>query len=47
LDTRNIKDVFVPKGYSELTASKVLTMEWVDGFRLSDNAALEAHGLDR
>jgi ABC1 atypical kinase-like domain len=47
LYARDIKDVFVPKVYSELTTSKVLTMEWVDGFRLTDNAALESHGLDR
>jgi aarF domain-containing kinase len=42
-----VKDVFVPKVYSELTTSKVLTMEWVDGFRLTDNASLEEYGLDR
>jgi hypothetical protein len=39
--------VFVPKVYSELTTSKVLTMEWVDGFRLTDTASLEAYGLDK
>jgi predicted unusual protein kinase regulating ubiquinone biosynthesis (AarF/ABC1/UbiB family) len=47
LYARDIKDVFVPKVYSDLTTPKVLTMEWVDGFRLTDNAALELHGLDR
>jgi hypothetical protein len=41
-----VKDVFVPKIYSELTTSKVLTMEWVDGFRLTDRASLEEYGLD-
>jgi aarF domain-containing kinase len=41
-----VNDVFVPKVYSELTTSKVLTMEWVDGYRLSD-PNLEAYGLDR
>ena len=40
-------DVFVPKIYSELTTSKVLTMEWVDGFRLTDSASLAAYGLDK
>ena len=28
--------VFVPKVFSELTTSKVLTMEWVDGIRMTD-----------
>ena len=42
-----VTDVFVPKVYSELTTSKVLTMEWVDGFRLTDNASLTAYGLNR
>lgn len=42
-----VTDVFVPKVYSELTTSKVLTMEWVDGFRLTDNASLAAYGLNR
>lgn len=41
-----VKDVFVPKIYSELTTSKVLTMEWVDGFRLTDRASLEEYGLN-
>lgn len=41
-----VKDVFVPKIYSELTTSKVLTMEWVDGFRLTDVATLRRYGLD-
>jgi aarF domain-containing kinase len=42
-----ITDVFVPKVYSDLTTSKVLTMEWVDGFRLTDKSSLEMYGLDR
>lgn len=42
-----VTDVFVPKVYSELTTRKVLTMEWVDGFRLTDNASLESYGLDK
>eukprot|EP00584_Thalassiosira_punctigera_P005369 CAMPEP_0172544070 /NCGR_PEP_ID=MMETSP1067-20121228/14306_1 /TAXON_ID=265564 ORGANISM="Thalassiosira punctigera, Strain Tpunct2005C2" /NCGR_SAMPLE_ID=MMETSP1067 /ASSEMBLY_ACC=CAM_ASM_000444 /LENGTH=978 /DNA_ID=CAMNT_0013330569 /DNA_START=63 /DNA_END=2999 /DNA_ORIENTATION=- len=42
-----IADVFVPKVYSELTTRKVLTMEWVDGFRLTDRENLEAYNLDR
>lgn len=42
-----VKDVFVPKVYSELTTSKVLTMEWVEGFRLTDSDSLNEYGLDR
>jgi len=42
-----VTDVFVPKVYSELTTSKVLTMEWVDGFRLTDTDNLVAYNLDR
>jgi len=40
-------EVFVPKVYSDFTTSKVLTMEWVDGFRLTDSANLALFGLDR
>ena len=32
----SIPDVFVPKVYTDLSTSKVLTMEWVDGARLND-----------
>jgi aarF domain-containing kinase len=42
-----VTDVFVPKVYSDLTTRKVLVMEWVDGFRLTDSASLEQYGLDR
>eukprot|EP00559_Dactyliosolen_fragilissimus_P004100 CAMPEP_0184861890 /NCGR_PEP_ID=MMETSP0580-20130426/6475_1 /TAXON_ID=1118495 /ORGANISM="Dactyliosolen fragilissimus" /LENGTH=985 /DNA_ID=CAMNT_0027359549 /DNA_START=154 /DNA_END=3111 /DNA_ORIENTATION=+ len=42
-----VRDVFVPKVYSELTTSKVLTMEWIDGYRLTDTQSLEQNGLDR
>lgn len=42
-----VADVFVPKIYSDLTTSKVLTMEWVDGFRLTDSDSLNEYGLDR
>ena len=41
-----VTDVFVPKIYSELTTSKVLTMEWVDGFRLTDAKNLARYDLD-
>lgn len=41
-----VTDVFVPKVYSDFTTNKVLTMEWVDGFRLTDSASLSQSGLD-
>eukprot|EP00536_Pseudo-nitzschia_multiseries_P013591 jgi/Psemu1/261517/estExt_Genewise1Plus.C_5920012 len=41
------EQVFVPKVYSDLTTRKVLVMEWVDGFRLTDSASLERCGLDK
>eukprot|EP00537_Pseudo-nitzschia_pungens_P007682 CAMPEP_0172362378 /NCGR_PEP_ID=MMETSP1060-20121228/5996_1 /TAXON_ID=37318 /ORGANISM="Pseudo-nitzschia pungens, Strain cf. cingulata" /LENGTH=927 /DNA_ID=CAMNT_0013084871 /DNA_START=408 /DNA_END=3191 /DNA_ORIENTATION=- len=41
------EQVFVPKVYSDLTTRKVLVMEWVDGFRLTDSASLEQCGLDK
>jgi aarF domain-containing kinase len=42
-----VKDVFVPKVYSDLTKNKVLTIEWVDGVRSTDSDTLEMLGLDR
>jgi aarF domain-containing kinase len=32
----SLPDVFVPKVYTDLSTSRVLTMEWVDGARLND-----------
>lgn len=33
------------KVYAELTSREVMTMEWVEGARLSDRAMLETYGL--
>lgn len=41
----NIPDVFVPKVYTDLSTSKILTMEWVDGAKLNDKESMEAMGL--
>lgn len=41
-----VSDVFVPKIYSDLTTRKVLTMEWVDGCRLTDKVTLRRYNLD-
>jgi predicted unusual protein kinase regulating ubiquinone biosynthesis (AarF/ABC1/UbiB family) len=43
----SVTDVFVPKIYSDLTTRKVLVMEWVDGFRLTDSDSLERYDLDK
>ena len=42
----SIPDVFVPKVYPDLSTAKVLTMEWVEGARLSDKVAISRMGLD-
>jgi predicted unusual protein kinase regulating ubiquinone biosynthesis (AarF/ABC1/UbiB family) len=42
----DVTDVFVPKIYSDYTTSRVLTMEWVDGYRITDKATMKRLGLD-
>jgi aarF domain-containing kinase len=37
----------VPKIYWEFTRKAVLTMEWIDGIKLTDQAALERACLNR
>jgi len=32
--------------YAELTSREVMTMEWVEGARLSDRAMLDTYGLE-
>ena len=41
-----VTDIFVPQVYSDYTTNKVLTMEWVDGFRLTDQESLRRFNLD-
>ena len=36
-----IPGVFVPKVYPDLCTSKVLTMEWVEGVRLTDRDKIQ------
>ena len=43
----NIEGVHIPVVYLELTTSRVLTMEYVEGVKITDLAAIEAAGLDR
>jgi aarF domain-containing kinase len=41
-----VPDVFVPKVYSDLCTTKVLTVEWVEGVRLVETEKLRAMNLD-
>jgi ubiquinone biosynthesis protein len=40
-------DVYIPKVYREVTTSRVLTAEFVEGIKISDIDRLESAGLDR
>ncbi len=40
-----LPDIIVPKIYTELTARRVLTMEWINGTNLTEPEVLEAKGL--
>lgn len=42
-----LKDIHVPKIYTNLSSRKVLVMEWVDGVRLHDARAIQAMGFER
>lgn len=39
--------IFIPQVYDEYTSRRVLVLEWVDGIKISDYAALEDAGIDR
>lgn len=39
--------VYLPQVYWELTTDQILTMEYIEGIKISDTAALDAAGLDR
>jgi ubiquinone biosynthesis protein len=41
---RQHPDVFVPKLYAELSSMRVLCLEYVDGYKITDLEALEAYG---
>ncbi len=42
----HIKDIYVPKIYWEYTGREVLTMEWVEGTKLTKLAELRQQGID-
>lgn len=41
-----IEEIYVPKIYWQYTGKRVLTMEWVEGTKLTDIAAIEAQGIN-
>jgi len=44
---RNREDVVVPKIYWERSARRVLTMDFIDGMKITDLNALDAAGIDK
>ncbi|HBY45644.1 MAG TPA: 2-polyprenylphenol hydroxylase, partial [Chloroflexi bacterium] len=46
-DFANSRDVIIPEVLWDLTTTRVLTMERIDGLRINDLAALDAAGIDR
>jgi ubiquinone biosynthesis protein len=42
-----LEGVHIPQMYPELSTSRVLTMEYIEGVKISDMEALEAAGLER
>ena len=44
---RETPGIYIPKVYRPLSTRRVLTMEYIQGIKVSDLAALEAAGLDR
>ncbi|MEN9568709.1 MAG: hypothetical protein RLZZ69_3905, partial [Cyanobacteriota bacterium] len=41
-----MEEIYVPKIYWEYTGKRVLTMEWIDGTKLTDIEAVQAKGID-
>ena len=41
-----MEEIHVPKIYWEYTGKRVLTMEWIDGVKLTDIKAVEERGID-
>ncbi|MBW4642757.1 MAG: AarF/ABC1/UbiB kinase family protein [Goleter apudmare HA4340-LM2] len=42
----HIKDIYVPKIYWEYTNRRVLTMEWINGIKLTQTAEIRAQGIN-
>ena len=41
-----IEEIYVPRIYWEYTGKRVLTMEWIEGTKLTDIEAVQAKGID-
>jgi predicted unusual protein kinase regulating ubiquinone biosynthesis (AarF/ABC1/UbiB family) len=41
-----IQEIYVPKIYWDYTGRRVLTMEWIEGTKLTEIEAIEAQGID-
>jgi len=39
--------IYIPEVYDEYVSRRVLVLEWIDGIKINDYAALEAEGIDR
>src|SRR6266496_304075 len=39
--------IYIPRVYDEYTSRRVLVLEWVNGIKINEYAALEAAGIDR
>ncbi len=39
--------IYIPVVYDDYTTRRVLVLEWIDGIKINDYAALEAAGIDR
>ncbi len=42
----HLPEIYVPKIYWEYTGRRVLTMEWIDGTKLTNTQAIQAQGID-
>ena len=42
----HLKDIYVPRIYQDYTARRVLTMEWIDGTKLTNLDKLQQQGID-
>jgi predicted unusual protein kinase regulating ubiquinone biosynthesis (AarF/ABC1/UbiB family) len=39
--------IYIPRVHEEYVSRRVLVLEWIDGIKINDYAALEAEGIDR
>ena len=40
-------NIYIPRVYDDYTSRKLLVLEWIDGIKINDYAALEAEGVSR